>query len=471
MISVLLSASLDPTALYDICYQIYRDNPWHFLVEGICVAVIIYLLTQKSSSKDIVLTEEEVDLMVHEWKPEPLVPQNYVSHPPLVVEGTAGPKIQVGDRKLLNFAYNDFLGLIGDERVQTKIVKAIDDYGCGSCGPRGFYGTIDVHVQLEEKIAQFMKTPKAIIYSSDVVTLPSVLPPFSKSGDVILCDDGAGFSVQEACKMSRSEIILFKHGDMADLEDKLKKIVAKDQAGKKKKLNRRYIVTEAISQNYGDIAPIVKLVELKHKYKFRLVVDESYSIGVLGRTGRGISEEFGIDISEIDILTGSLGNSLSSLGGFCCGSAHLVDHQRLSGSGYVFSASAPPYLSIAAIETLEILQNEPERLQELRKKSDQLRKGLQAVVNSYHFVKLHGSPGSPILVLAFPQDPQSGNLSEKMVAQLLELGAVVAPLRSSPAERRPVHGIRIHVTRAHTTEDIEQLIGFVSKALAKVLTK
>jgi serine palmitoyltransferase len=326
-------------------------------------------------------------------------------------------------------------------------------------------------VELEERLAKFMGTNKSIVYSSDIATMPSVIPAFSKAGDIIVCDDGVGYTIQEACKLSRSEIITYKHNDMGDLENKLKSVVANDQGPKKKKLNRRFIIVEAISSSYGDIAPLQRLVDLKFKYKFRLVLEESYSFGVLGPTGRGICEEFKVPITDVDIVTAGLGNSLAAVGGFCCGPDQIVDHQRLSGAGYVFSASSPPYISIAAIEGLNVLEAEPARLKQLRENSQQLTKGLREIVKSHVFVRLSGGDGSPIVVVSFPQDPSSATLATQLYNELLELGSVVTLLRSCLGERQPFHGIRIHVTHSHTREDIAQMVDFVGKALKKVFNK
>lgn len=135
---------------------------------------------------------------------------------------------------------------------------------------------------------------------------------------------------------------------------------------KKAKTIRRFLVVEGIYMNYGDICPLKEIIEIKNKYKIRLFVDESISLGVIGKTGRGVTEYFGVDIDEIDLISASLENTFSAYGGFCCGTTFIVDHQRLSGLGYCFSASLPPLQAAVALEALSVLDGNPDLLTKLR---------------------------------------------------------------------------------------------------------
>jgi serine palmitoyltransferase len=183
-----------------------------------------------------------------------------------------------------------------------------------------------VHLDLEAKIAQFMGTPDSILYSYGLATVSSVIPAFCKRGDLILADEGVNWGIQNGLFLSRSTVRYFKHNDMASLEALLEDVRQEDRR-KKKVLNRRFIVVEAIYQNSGEMVPLDTIVRLKEKYLFRVLVDESNSIGVLGKTGRGLSEHFNIPVEKIDIITSAMGHSLASVGGFCTGSAKVVDHQ------------------------------------------------------------------------------------------------------------------------------------------------
>jgi len=265
---------------------------------------------------------------------------------------------------VLHLARNNFLGMSGNKELENVAEQTMHKYGIGSCGPRGFYGTIDVHLLLEKKIAEFMRMEDAILYSSSFCTVSSAIPAFSKRGDLLICDKGVSHAVQTGVLLSRSRVFFFKHNDLDDLERILKETMPKDKSD----LVRKFVIIESLYYNYGDIAPLKQIMALKEKYCFRLIMDECYSVGVLGKTGRGLCEHAGVDPNEIEILTGALSNAFGAGGGFCCGSKQVVYHQRLNSSGYVFSASLPPFLAACAQASLDLLDKNPELLTSLAAK-------------------------------------------------------------------------------------------------------
>ncbi|NWQ92069.1 SPTC1 palmitoyltransferase, partial [Burhinus bistriatus] len=237
---------------------------------------------------------------------------------------------------------------------------------------------IDVHLELEERLAKFMRTEEAIIYSYGFATIASAIPAYSKRGDIVFVDEAACFAIQKGLQASRSNIKLFKHNDMADLERLLKEQETEDQKNPRKaRVTRRFIVVEGLYMNTGDVCPLPELIKLKYKYKVRIFLEESLSFGVLGEHGRGITEHFGINIDDIDLISANMENSLASIGGFCCGRSFIIDHQRLSGQGYCFSASLPPLLAAAAIEALNIMEDNPDIFQTLRSKCERIHRALQ----------------------------------------------------------------------------------------------
>eukprot|EP00741_Cyanophora_paradoxa_P011012 tig00020553_g10644.t1 len=272
----------------------FGETPGHFLVELIFVTVIIILLLQKSykpSKQTADLTDKEIDQLVAEWNPEPLYPAAAADareYTPPVISGAPGPHTTVGDKSVINLAALNFLGIAGDENIEKACADTIQKYGVGSCGPRGFYGTIDVHLDFEQRVASFLGMESAILYSYDLATISSAIPAFAKRGDVIMCDDGVSWAIQSGIQLSRSDVVYFKHNNMDDLEVKI--IETEEKLKKKKSPTRRFIVVEGIYQNHGDICPLPKLVELRSKYKYYLVIDESVSFGVLGNTGRAAIE-------------------------------------------------------------------------------------------------------------------------------------------------------------------------------------
>ncbi|XP_049594456.1 serine palmitoyltransferase 1 isoform X2 [Syngnathus scovelli] len=368
---------------------------YHLILEGILILWIIRLLFSKTYRlhETNKLTEKEKEDLIEEWQPEPLAPTISTDSPYITYDVVTGPpshKIIINGKECINFASFNFLGLLDNERVKQKALSSLKKYGVGTCGPRGFYGTFDVHLELESRLAKFMKTEEAIIYSYGFATIASAIPAYAKRGDIIFVDEAACFSIQKGLQASRSFLKYFKHNDMDDLERLLKEQELEDQQNPRKaRVTRKFIVVEGLYINTADICPLPELVKLKYKYKVRIFLEESMSFGVLGEHGRGVTEHFGVNIEDIDLISANMENSLASIGGFCCGRSFVIDHQRLSGQGYCFSASLPPMLAAAAIEALSIMQENPEIFTVLRKKC------------TYVYKELHGIPGLKLVGMQF----------------------------------------------------------------------
>ncbi|KAI8644539.1 pyridoxal phosphate-dependent transferase [Parasitella parasitica] len=376
----------------------YQDDPFRIALELFLVFFAIkYMLSKKYKPNDnnVQLTIKEVDDLVEDWQPEPLAPKltsydrfNLEKTPLIVGAQSAKTKVAGHTKPLMNLATTNHLNLVASEQIRQKAVETLRNYGVGSCGPPGFYGTIDVHMDLERDISRFIGTDDTIIYAQGFSTVSSVIPAFAKRGDYLVVDEGVSFAIQKGVQISRSIVKTFKHNDMEDLERVLNEINT-EHAIHRKRLTRRFIVTEGLFANYGDIAPLDKLVihyhmlhlegktkqpcftmllsqvELKKKFKYRLILDESQSIGVLGSKGAGLTDLFKIDAKEIDMITGQLSNAICGSGGFCTGSVEVIDHQRLSGLAYCFSASMPAMLAVSASEAFRIIEQQPILLKEL----------------------------------------------------------------------------------------------------------
>eukprot|EP01087_Luapelamoeba_hula_P005747 TRINITY_DN1579_c2_g1_i1.p1 TRINITY_DN1579_c2_g1~~TRINITY_DN1579_c2_g1_i1.p1 ORF type:complete len:563 (-),score=112.87 TRINITY_DN1579_c2_g1_i1:278-1966(-) len=362
-------------------------DPVHATIEGIFVVFIIYLLLQKSYKiphHPEALTESEKDQLVREWTPEPLVPpmskhqrwsdkRNHTikSAPSTVV-------ITSDDSKALNFATTNFLGMSDSKEIKAVAEAAIKHYGVGSCGPRGFYGTMDKHLEMESTLAKFMRTEEALIYSAGFTTVASAIPAFAKVFDLVLCDAGVSHSLQTGAMLSRSKTVFWKHNDIADLRRILEEIRANETATKKS--YRKFVIIEGLYQNYGDIVPLPEIMELKYEFSLRIIMDDTYGVGTLGKTGRGTCEHYGINPMDLDVLTSSLSHAFGTIGGFCAGRRSVVFHQRLNASGYVFSASSPPYLVAAGVAAINKLDNDSdELLSTLRSRITLLHRELQGI--------------------------------------------------------------------------------------------
>ncbi len=180
---------------------------------------------------------------------------------------------------------------------KESAISAIEKYGVGSCGPRGFYGTIDVHLDLEQKLAKFFNVEEGIIYSYGFSTIASAIPAYSKRGDIIFADEGVHFAIQKGIVASRSDVRYFKHNDIDDLERLLKEQEEADiKNPKKAKITRRFLVIEGLYLNHGDLCPLPRMVDLKYKYKYRIFLDETVSFATIGKTGRGVTEYYNIQV-------------------------------------------------------------------------------------------------------------------------------------------------------------------------------
>ncbi|XP_039580062.1 serine palmitoyltransferase 1 [Passer montanus] len=463
--------------LVEMVQAFYEAPAYHLILEGILILWIIRLLFSKTyklqERSDLTLKEKEE--LIEEWQPEPLVPPVPKDHPALNYNIVSGPPthvITVNGKECINFASFNFLGLLNNEKVKSAAQASLKKYGVGTCGPRGFYGTFDVHLELEERLAKFMRTEEAIIYSYGFATIASAIPAYSKRGDIVFVDEAACFAIQKGLQASRSNIKLFKHNDMADLERLLKEQETEDQKNPRKaRVTRRFIVVEGLYMNTGDICPLPELIKLKYKYKVRIFLEESLSFGVLGEHGRGITEHFGINIDDIDLISANMENSLASIGGFCCGRSFIIDHQRLSGQGYCFSASLPPLLAAAAIEALNIMEDNPDIFQTLRAKCERIHKALQGISG----LKVVGESFSPALHLQLEESCGSREddvkLLKRVVDYCMNSGIALTQARYLEKEEKclPPPSIRVVITVEQTEQELDKAASLLKEAAQSVL--
>jgi len=316
-----------------------------------------------------------------------------------------------------NLATYNHYNFINNEALKERAVKTLRTYGVGPCGPPGFYGTQDVHGQLEADIAAHLGTAASIIYAQSFSTISSVIPAFAKRGDIIVADKAVNYAVRKGLQISRSTIRWYEHNDMEDLERVLSTIV-KEQQRSHKPLTRRFIVTEGLFENIGDMVDLPRIVEMKHKYKFRIILDETWSYGIIGATGRGVTEAQNVDAKHIDMIIGSMAGSLCGGGGFCAGTQEVVEHQRLSASAYTFSAALPAMLATTASETLRILQEQPEVLAALR---DNVKVMWTQLDPRSDWMYCSSAPGNPIMLLVLKEEHvESRNLSIEELEWLMQ---------------------------------------------------
>ncbi|EFJ44316.1 hypothetical protein VOLCADRAFT_82885 [Volvox carteri f. nagariensis] len=395
----------------------FLEHKGHLVIEGVLILAIVYLALQHSFKvqrrAEGPLTEKEIEQLCREWTPEPLVPTLAgVEEPPQpqVITGLDGPYVYLKGRKdkVVNMASSNYLNMANNKENKKDSIETVDTYGVGSCGPRGFYGTIDKHLDLEKELADYYGTEAAIIYSYDVATIASIIPAFANRKDIIVCDEYCSYPIQAGCTVSRAKVATFKHNDMDDLTRVIEKLEAEEKA-KRKPLCRKLIVVEGIYANYGDVAQLKSIWEIKNKYKYRLMVDESHAFGVLGATGRGASEHFGLKPGQVEIIVASMSHAMGSVGGFCVGDRDIVEHQRLSGSGYCFSASLPPYLAVAGSTMLKLLKPDKTGSSPGKELMSLLQKRIKSLRE-----QLFGGATLPSPVLHLHLAKPSGNASEDL---------------------------------------------------------
>lgn len=330
----------------------------------------------------------------------------------------------------------------------------------------------DVHLDLEAKIAKFLNVEESVLYSFGFSTVASTIPAYSKRGDIIFADECVHFAIQKGLIASRSTIRFFKHNDPSDLRRLLEEQLKNElQNPKKAKATRKFLVIEGLYMNTGEICKLPQLIELKNEFKVRLFIDESYSFGVLGQTGRGVREHFNVDPLEIDNISGSLENSLAAYGGFSAGTSFIVDHQRLSGLGYCFSASLPPLQAACALHALNKLEQSNDQVQKLRKIAAHTHARLQQIA----MLQVQGDVHSPIQHLRFAGPSEECRQTEidrleKVVESLASQGYALTLARYLEHEELnlPRPSIRLTINAALEVEEIDEFVSKLQKVIAEL---
>uniref|UniRef100_A0A336LRI2 Serine palmitoyltransferase 1 n=1 Tax=Culicoides sonorensis TaxID=179676 RepID=A0A336LRI2_CULSO len=461
--------------IFNEIYSIFRNAPpYAIYLEVFLLLIVIWLIFHKSNGKSRKLSPEEKEQIIANWTPEPLVADTPDDDPALkqnLVTGRVGKRVNVNGVDCLNLASHNYLGLLENQEIIEKAITSLRKYGVGSCGPRGFYGTVDVHLELEEHLAKFMNMEEAVVYSYAFSTIASAIPAYSKRNDIIFVDEAVNFAIQKGLDASRSKIVFFKHNDVKDLEVKLEEQAKLDKKNPRKAAKtRKFLVAEGIYFNTGEICPLRDLVELRKKYKLRMFLDESISFGSLGN-GKGLTEHLGVDKIEVDLISASLEHSISSIGGFCVGSSFIVEHQRLSGLGYCFSASLPPLLAQAAITALDAFENNPNMFKELQEKCSMV----QEKFSSFTQLSLKGDILSPIKHLYLKEQLPSYEMECKVLEEISQecikrgVAIVKAEYLDKIEKFCPRASIRIAINRLLTEDDISMAFKTIEEVSNRVL--
>lgn len=279
-----------------------------------------------------------------------------------------GARVIVNGREMGMFASYSYLGLVGHPRINKAAKKAIDQYGTGTHGVRLLAGSLKLHEELEETIAEFKKAEAAVTYTSGYVTNFTVISSLLSRGDYVFSDKINHASIVDGCIMSGAKFRRFKHNDIESLERMLEKVPSDAS---------KLIVADAVFSMDGDIIDFPKIVEVSQKFNAWLMIDEAHSVGVLGKTGRGIEEHFDL-WGSVDIKMGTLSKTIPSVGGYVAGKKDLISYLRHTSRAYIFSAALPPGQAAAANEAFKVILDEPWRIEKLNKNTKQFIGGLKS---------------------------------------------------------------------------------------------
>ncbi|MBN8655742.1 MAG: aminotransferase class I/II-fold pyridoxal phosphate-dependent enzyme [Anaerolineae bacterium] len=352
-------------------------------------------------------------------------------------------KVRVNGRVMGMYASYSYLGLVGHPRINEAAKRAVDKFGTGTNGVRTLAGTLTIHNELEETISNFKHTEAAITYTSGYVTNLTTISSLMGRGDYVFSDKINHASIVDGCLMSGAEFRRFRHNDMEHLEGLLKNAPADVS---------KLVIADSVFSMDGDIIDLPKIVELSKKYNAWLMIDEAHSVGVLGKTGTGIEEHFGMG-DVIDIKMGTLSKTIPSVGGYVAGKKELIDFLRHGSRAYIFSAALPPAQAAAANEAFKIILDEPERLDRLNANTQQFIGGLKSMGFDTLLTE------TAIVPVLCGTDEKAFELTKRCQEQDVFVLPVV-----SPAVQEGLSRLRATVTAAHNPADIEHAMDVIYQA-------
>ena len=348
-------------------------------------------------------------------------------------------KVTVIDgKKVLLMSSNNYLGLCNHHKVKQAAIDAINEYGLGSGGSRLTTGSYDLHKKLEEKIAKFKGCEAALVFNTGYMANLGVISAICDQDYSIFSDELNHASIIDGCRLSKGNIIVYKHNNVKDLEYKIKSINPK----------KGIIVTDSVFSMDGDIANIPDIVKIAKKYNLLTMVDDAHATGVIGKNGKGSSEYFSCNV---DITVGTLSKAIGSEGGFVCANKKIIDYLKNKARSFIFSTSLSPAVINGAIASLDILENDNSLVEKLQSNVSYLCKGLRDIgfdINSE----------SPIIPIIIGEEHKAMDFSKS----LLEEGIYIPAIRY-PTVNKGESRLRITVMATHDYNDIDFVIQKISE--------
>jgi 8-amino-7-oxononanoate synthase len=356
------------------------------------------------------------------------------------IEENEGPVVQIEGRKVIMAGSNNYLGLTAHPKVKEAAIKAVEKYGTGCSGSRYLTGTLDLHIELESRLAKFFKREAVLLFSTGYQTGQGIIPTLVQRGDYVVSDKD-----NHACliagnlmaKGATAEFVRYKHNDMDDLERVMSKLP--DNGGK-------LIVSDGVFSTGGEIVELERLNKIAKTYGARILIDDAHAVGVIGKGGRGTASEFNLE-NEIDLTMGTFSKTFASLGGFVAGEERLINYIKHNSLALIFSASPTPSSVAATLAALDILEAEPERVTKLVRNANKMRTGLKEA----GFTVLEGRTAIvPVIV-------GDDNIAFKMWRMLFDAGVFVNVF-ISPGVPPGRQMMRTSYMATHEDEHLDKLL-------------
>lgn len=362
------------------------------------------------------------------------------------IESEQDTEVIMRGKRVLMFGSNSYLGLTNHPKIKEASIEAIKKYGTGCAGSPFLNGTLDIHIELEEKLADFVGKEKAIVYSTGFHTNIGVIPTIVGRGDYIIGDELNHASIVEGRRLSFATYMKYKHNDMESLEAVLKKIPYE---------SIKLIVMDGVFSMEGDVAKLPVIVELAEKYKASVYVDEAHSLGVFGEGGRGICNHFGLT-DRVDLIMGTFSKSLATIGGFIATDADTINFLKHHSRSYIFSASISPAATASVIAALDVIKQEPERIKNLWEITNY---SLDAFRSRGFEI---GPTETPIIPLYIRDNDKTFIITQELYEQGIFVNPVIPPACAPDATL-----IRFSLMATHTKAQIDEAVDKLTKTFRK----
>ena len=358
------------------------------------------------------------------------------------IDSAQDTEVMMDGKKVLMFGSNSYMGLTYEPRIVEAAIKATRKYGTGCAGSRFLNGTLDLHIQLEHELAEFLGKDECLVFPTGFTVNEGVIPTLVDRKDYIICDDRDHASIVDGRRLSFATQLKYKHNDMESLEKELQKCAPESV---------KLIVVDGVFSMEGDLAPLPEIVKLKEKYTASIMVDEAHGMGVFGRQGRGVCNHFGVT-DQVDVIMGTFSKSFASLGGFVAADKDTINWVRHTARSYIFQASCTPASTAAALEALHIFQDEPERQENLWKITNY-------ALDSFRQAGFEiGETESPIIPL-YVRDAEKTFMATKMA---FDEGVFINPV-IPPACAPQDTLLRFALMATHTKEQVDMAVEKLTK--------